>query len=274
MPLFHIIILSLLQAATEFLPVSSSGHLVLFHGLTEGGGASQWGEDLIMDLAVHVGTLAAVLVYFRRDILKMACALAHFICKSKEQDPENRNLALFIIAGSLPILVVGFILSILQPEWMRSVQIVAWTTLIFGIFLWVVDARSPAARSISQMSLRDAMIIGCAQVLALIPGTSRSGITMTSARFLGFSRTEAARYSFLLSVVATAAAGFLGAIKLYQDPAPGLALEAGIAALVTFIAALGVIAFLLKFLQRSTFKIFGIYRIALGIILLALVYLT
>lgn len=273
MPLLTIIILSLVQAVTEFLPISSSGHLVIFHELL-GSSGDAWGNELVMDLAVHVGTLCAVLVYYRRDVIDMTLSILRWVSRTNEgqDDPQSRKLAFFLVISSIPVMLIGLALSVLEPQWLRSVEVVSWTVLIFGVLLWWVDARQPTDRSINDLSWKGALMIGFAQTVALIPGTSRSGITMTAARAQGMSRTESARFSFLLSIIATAAAGAMGAIKLIKSGDVALAGDALIAASVTFIAALGVMTFLMAFLQRYTFKVFGIYRVILGILMLTAVY--
>jgi undecaprenyl-diphosphatase len=274
MPLFTIIILSLVQAVTEFLPISSSGHLVIMHGLMDQPGSDAWGNDLIMDLAVHVGTLLAVVVYYWRDVLDMLLGVFHWITRAPEskQDTRSRNLAFTLVISSIPVMAVGLVLTVWEPEWLRSVQVVAWTVLLFGLLLWWVDAKFPAEKNLYDLGWKGALLIGFAQCLALVPGTSRSGITMTAARAQGLTRPEAARFSFLLSIVATAAAGGMGALKLIKSGDLALAGDALVALVVTFIAALAVMAFLMRFLQRYTFKSFGIYRVVLGVILLVAVY--
>ncbi|MGQ0526807.1 MAG: undecaprenyl-diphosphate phosphatase [Alphaproteobacteria bacterium] len=274
MPLFHILILSLVQATTEFLPISSSGHLVLLHEIWNTTQEDLWGQSLIMDLAVHVGTLLAVVVYYRKDLGRMAVAVLNLTLKHKDApgSEADRRLAFFLVAGSVPVLLAGLALEFWEPQWMRSAYVVAFTLPVFGALLWWVDARMPQGRALSGMGLKDALIIGFAQMLALVPGTSRSGITMTAARQQGFSRIEAARFSFLLSTIATAAAGAMGALRLIESADMALAGEAFMALAVTFFAALAVIHWLMKFLARYTFKVFGIYRIALGFLLSGLIY--
>lgn len=273
MPLLTIVVLSLVQAITEFLPISSSGHLVILHELL-GDGGSAWGNELVMDLAVHVGTLLAVLVYYRRDVMDMAFSILRWVARTDpaESDPQSRKLAFFLVISSIPVMVVGLALSVLEPEWLRSVEVVSWTVLIFGILLWWVDAQHRVDRSIQDLSWKGALFIGFAQTLALIPGTSRSGITMTAARAQGLSRPESARFSFLLSIIAMSAAGGMGALKLIESGDAALAGDALVALVVTFVAALGVMAFLMRFLQSYTFRVFGIYRVILGILMLTAVY--
>ncbi|MCD8562909.1 MAG: undecaprenyl-diphosphate phosphatase [Alphaproteobacteria bacterium] len=146
MPLFSIIIFSLVQAVTEFLPISSSGHLVILHGLMDKPGADAWGEDLVMDLAMHMGTLLAVIVYYWRDVWAMFLGLWHWITRAPEnkQDTQSRNFAFTLMLASIPVMAVGLILTVWEPSFLRSVQIVVWTTLIYGVLLWWVDAKYPA----------------------------------------------------------------------------------------------------------------------------------
>lgn len=277
MTLLQIIVLSIVQAVTEFLPISSSAHLILMHQVFSPGSGG-WGDNLVIDLATHVGTLLAVLVYYRSDILNMIRSFIDLIpgrariSADPSYNPEGRRQALMILAGSLPILAAGFALEMLQPAWARSVHVIAFTTIVFGALLWWVDARNPSTKTVRDMGFKHAIMIGFAQMLALIPGTSRSGITMTAARFYGITRPEAARFSFMLSIVATTAASALGALKLMDGSNPDLLYDCVIAVAVTFVAALGVIAWLMRFLERATFRAFGLYRIFLGLGLLALIY--
>lgn len=268
MVLYHIIILALIQGITEFLPVSSSGHLVLAHHLMSG--ETIWGEDLMMDVAVHVGTLASVLIYFRRDVQAMLCGALCF-AKGKKK-PKEQQLVLYILAASVPVIMAGFLLHAVQPGWIRSVQVMAWATLLFGILLWWVDRQKPTDRTLDHMTMKDAVMIGLAQVLALIPGTSRSGITMTAARWYGFSRVEAARFSLFLAMVAISGAGTLGGIDLIQSGDANLSLHILLAVILAFLSGLAAIHLMMKWLARASFTPFAIYRVVLGIVLLALIY--
>ena len=271
MSLLYIAILALVQGITEFLPVSSSGHLLLTHALFEGPATQgAWKEDLIMDLAVHVGSLLAVLLYFRKDILKMLAGVPQ-LAAGNLSDPGAR-LALYLAAASVPALIVGYTLHKLQPGFLRSVEIVAWCTLVYGILLWFVDTRAPVRKAVKDITLKEAVLIGCAQALALVPGTSRSGITMTAARALGFSRAEAAHFSFLLSIIATAAAGAVGALDLLKADSIEMTVDAGVAAGFSFLASWTTIAFLMKWLRTWTFTPFAVYRVVLGALLLVLIY--
>lgn len=260
MLLYHIVILALIQGITEFLPISSSAHLVLAHAVFNGEAAGQWGTDLMMDVAVHVGTLFAVLVYFRKDL----CAMC---CKGRDM-----RLPFFAVIASLPVIAAGLVFHLLQPAWARSIEVIAWTTLVFGVLLWWVDKAKPTEKNLGDLTMRDAFWIGLAQVLALVPGVSRSGITMSAARFFGFSRTESAKFSLLLAIIAISGAGALGGIDLVKRGDIALSLDALIAAALAFVSGLAVISLMMRWLARATFTPFAVYRVLLGIALLGMVY--
>ena len=265
MPLFHIIILAIVQGITEFLPVSSSGHLLLTHHLLEGGAASLcWEENRIFDVAVHVGTLASVLVYFRRDLIVMAHGLRDF-------NSKGFRLMMMVGLASLPVIAGGLVMQMTKPSFLCLIETMAWTTLIFGALLMFADYR-PARKTLEDLRWKQALLIGLAQVLSLVPGTSRSGITMTAGRFLGYTRTEAARFSLLMSIIASAGAGVVGGADLVKSGNVTLGTDAVLAVGLSFIAGLGAISFMMRWLQKSTFAIFAIYRIILGLALLGLIY--
>ena len=269
MYLYHIVILALIQGITEFLPVSSSGHLVLVHSIFDQNGESNWDENLVIDVAVHVGTLFSVLVYFRRDVLKMLCGLKSVATGNVKSD--DSKLFLYVLVGSVPVVIAGLLLAILEPEYLRSTEVIIATTIIFGILLWWGDSKNPSHKTVKDMNYKDAVIIGLSQMIALIPGTSRSGITMTSARFLGYSRTESAHFSLLLAMVAISGSGVIGGWKLIKEDNLDLTFDAFLAVILSFICGLLAIAVMMKFLEKSSFTGFAIYRVALGIILIGLV---
>lgn len=258
MPLLTLIILAVVQGLTEFLPVSSSGHLVLVHNVL-GDSEKAWEENLMMDVAVHVGTLFAVLLYFHKDIIEMLCL-------------RNLSLVLRIIIGSIPVIIAGFILHQIKPDFLRSLEIMAWATIFFGILLWVSDLRKERSKMIQEMSFLDAFLIGIAQCFALIPGTSRSGATMTAGRFLGYTRTQSAKFSLLLSIVALSGAGALLGKDVIETGNAELTQSVLIAMGLAFISALASIAVMMRFLERFSFAPFAIYRILLGTALLYLIY--
>ncbi|AJD53695.1 undecaprenyl pyrophosphate phosphatase [Thalassospira xiamenensis M-5 = DSM 17429] len=261
----HIILLAVIQGITEFLPISSSGHLILTPALT---GAADQG--LLVDVAVHVGTLAAVLIYFWRDVFAMIGGF--FFLLSGRINPGAR-LALHIILATIPVVAVGFYLKVSGiEEQMRSVEIIAWTTLVFGIVLWIADKIGMTINRLEHMRWGGALFIGLAQVIALIPGTSRSGITMTAARLMGYERADAAQFSMLLSIPVILGAGLLAGIDLQQSGDMALTMDVLLAAGLSFITALIAIAMLMSWLKRSTFTPFAIYRILLGGGLLVWIY--
>lgn len=270
MALYHILILALIQGITEFLPVSSSGHLTLYHGLIDTG-VNDLALNRTIDIAVHVGTLFAVLLYFRADVIKMMCALLS-IFRPSSQNKDGLRLIGLVLAGSLPVIAAGFALHLWSPNWLQAIEVVAWTTLIFGVALLWADKKSPETRTVETMSFKDAALIGLSQMLALIPGTSRSGITMTSARMLGFSRREAAHYSLLLAMVAISGAGLLGGLDVIKSGDMVLASDVLLAAGLSFISGYAAIALMMKWLERAGFAPFAYYRMALGGVLLALIY--
>jgi len=264
LPILHIVILALVQGITEFLPISSSGHLVLVPVL------SGWPDQgLVIDVAVHVGTLGAVALYFWRDLWAMTAGIFRFIRGRRD---AGAKLAGLVIIGTVPAVVAGYLLNKYYPGGIRGIEIIAWTTLVFGILLYVADQLGMTVRRVEHLRFGDVLIVGVAQALALIPGTSRSGITMTAARFLGFERREAARFSMLLSIPVIIGAGALKGLELYQRGDVQLTTDAFVAAGLSFFAALFTIALLMTWLKRSSFTPFVVYRIALGIFLLAAVY--
>lgn len=269
MIIHHILVLALIQGLTEFLPVSSSGHLVLVHDLLGGEQLERWREDLLLDIAVHVGTLLSVLVYFRKDVSAMFCGLLKV---NAQASAPGRLLLVHVIIASVPVVAAGLLLHIWAPDWLRSVEIMAWSTLIFGIVLWWADRNPVTSRQISDITLRDALVIGCAQVLALVPGTSRSGITMTAGRFLGLSRTEAAHFSLLLAIIAIAGAGTIGLYQLWQSGFGELGYDVLLAAFLAFFSGWAAIAGMMAFLARASFMVFAVYRVLLGTALLGLIY--
>ena len=274
MPLYHIIILAIVQGISEFLPVSSSGHLILTHALlhTGPGQPDYWGNTLTLDIAVHVGSLLAIILYFRKDIGQIILGGLDLFCAHKNGLTQRSKLCLLLIAATIPVVIIGTLLHIYEPVWARSLQVAAWSLLIFGIVLGVVDKMCPTVRTGADLRLKDVMIIGLAQCLALIPGTSRSGITMTAGRFLGLTRVEAARFSFLLGSVAIAGAGVLGAIDVFKNPTDALLVDIAVGIVVSCLAALGAMHILMKWLTRSSFMVFVYYRVALGILLLLFLY--
>ncbi len=264
MTVLHIVVLAMVQGITEFLPVSSSGHLVLVPLVTD------WPDQgLLLDVAVHVGTLGAVLLYLHRDVWTMAAGLGRAM--RGRSDPGARLFGQLVIA-TLPVIAAGYLLDRHLDVDLRGMAVVGWATLGFGLVLWLADTVGMTVRRVEHVHMGDAVIIGVAQVLALIPGTSRSGITMTAARLLGMERTDAARFSMLLSIPTILGAGALKGWDLYQAGDLALASDAFIAAGLAFVTALVAIAVMMAWLRRASFAPFVIYRVVLGLLVLGLAY--
>ena len=264
MDVLYLAILAIVQGVTEFLPVSSSGHLVLvplFMGVAD--------HQLILDVAVHVGTLGAVVLYLWRDIFRMITGLGRLM---KGQYDPGARLAGFLILGTLPVIVAGFFLNHFYPEGIRSLKVVGWTTLLFGLLLMITDQIGMTLRRIEHLKVGDVIIIGVAQAVSLIPGTSRSGICMTAARMLGMERVEAARFAMLLGVPTILGAGTLKGYELWRLGDAQLTADVFLAAGLSLGTALVSIALMMAWLRRATFTIFGLYRLLLGGFLLTLAY--
>lgn len=259
---FQVTLLALLQGLTEFLPVSSSGHLILPAQIF--GWADQ---GLAFDVAVHVGTLLAVALYFYRDIYQLT--QAWFSSVFKDRKSQQSLMAWGVIFATLPACFAGWVFNGFIEGNLRSTFVIAITTLLFGALLWWADVKGRRSRGEDDFTMKDAIWIGLAQALALIPGTSRSGITITAALMLGLTRQAAARFSFLLSIPLIMAAGLLKGVELYQTGTEAQISHTLIGGLIAFGAALACIHLFLRLLDRIGMLPFVIYRLFLGVILLA-----
>jgi undecaprenyl-diphosphatase len=261
MDLIQALVLALVQGLTEILPVSSSGHLVLvphFLGWPD--------QGLAYDVALHVGTLFAVIAYFRREVGGMVVSWTGSLA-GRPLDADAR-LAWRLILATVPAAIVGLVFNDWIETHLRSPQVITFTLIGYGLLLGWADRRAPARRSETETTWRDALIIGCAQALALVPGTSRSGITITAARLLGLTRTGAARFSFLMSIPVIALAG---GYKFLQLALGDEAVEWGLiltGMAVAFASTLASIHILLLLVQRISFMPFVIYRLLLGAVLI------
>jgi undecaprenyl-diphosphatase len=257
MTFLQLLIIAVVQGVTEFLPISSSGHLILIPYFTQ-----MPDQGPLIDVAVHIGSLFAIILYFWREVGGLAKGgLASF---GLANAPEQRRLLWWIAIGTIPAILFGFFLK--QGGWLesfRSTTLVACNLIIYGVLLGIADWLGPSRKRYEDMTLVDALVVGTAQALALIPGTSRSGVTMTAARFLGYERVEAARFSFLLSMPAVAGAGTLAVLDLAGATAE-MQWDALIAGLMTFVAAFATMAFLMRFLRHASMLVFVLYRVALG----------
>ena len=266
--LWHqLVILALIQGITEFLPISSSAHLILPAQLLS------WPDQgLAFDVAVHLGTLLAVCSYFYQDIMRLLSAWLTTGWNFSGKANADSRLAWIIILATLPALLAGFLFNDLIATELRSIKVIAWTTIGFGLLLWLADRYGSRLKNEAQMRLSDGLLIGLAQALALIPGTSRSGITMTAARLLGFSRTAAARFSFLLSIPIILAASAYKLLELLtlEITVDWQAIIWGV--LLSAASAYACIYLFLKWLSRLGFTPFLVYRLLLGAILLYIGY--
>ncbi|UTW55415.1 undecaprenyl-diphosphate phosphatase [Kordiimonas sp. SCSIO 12610] len=271
MSVFQLIILALIQGITEFLPISSSGHLALVPALT---GWQDQGN--LIDVAAHIGTLAAVLLYFRTDTkgLTLAAIGAAGVTPARRAIDGTLYSKLFwyLVIATIPTVIVGLAFKATGlDDAIRLPHVIAASSIVFGILLYVADKRGAVQKSIDNMAIKPALLIGLAQVLALIPGTSRAGITMTAGRWLGFNRIDAARFSMLLSIPTIFAAGVLGIKDIIESGNAVIWQDAAIVAGLSCVTAMAAIHILMKWLEHATMTIFVIYRVLLGILLFALI---
>ncbi len=262
MDILQIIVLALVQGLTEFLPISSSAHLILVPYLTD------WPDQgLAFDVAVHVGTLTAVVIYFRKEISKMFFA---WLASLKGRHSEDSQLARGGLIGTIPVGLAGLLFKDVISEHLRTPLVIAVTTLIFGLLLWYADWSGKRQRDEHSMSWKDIIIIGCAQAIALIPGTSRSGITITAGLMLGLTASAAARFSFLLSIPVIVLAGGIETLDYLKVASIDDMNDLIIGALISAVSAYLCIHYFLMLLERIGMTPFVIYRMLLGVVLLSL----
>ena len=250
----EILILSAIQGISEFLPISSEAHLVLISEYY-----SFVNQNLLIDICLHLGSLIAIIFYFRDDLF-------NFI--------KNKNFLIKIIIGTIPIIPVGYIFYqtglIYQ---IRSLEVIGWTSLVFGIILYISDRTKIRKKIDLDFTTKSAIFIGLFQVLALIPGVSRSGITITSGRLLGFNRFDSSKISFFLSIPTLTAASILGIYNIFKEDSTELNFLAIIAVIFSFIFSYITIALFFKYITKFSLNIFIIYRIILSLFILGIVYL-
>ena len=248
----QIILLALIQGVSEFIPVSSSAHLILFSFLSKFDYTS-----LELDISLHLGSLLAIIVYFRDDLLNLY---------------KKKSILYLIILGSIPIILIGFILYLLEIIYLlRDIKLIAWTTLIFGILLYFSDKKPETKNIEKDLNFKNILAIGLFQTLSLIPGVSRSGITITSSRIFNFNRVDAAKISFFLSIPALAGASFLGLNNL-SDKNIEINFVILISILFSYIFSFLTIKFLIYYLKKFSLNFFVYYRILLAIILFFIAY--
>ena len=259
MDILQIVILALIQGVTEFLPISSSAHLILPAQLTS------WPDQgLAFDVALHLGSLLAVISYFRADILRFAHGGVRLVAERRLD--EDSELLLKVVVAVLPVAAAGYAFNDVVESELRTVYVIAGTTIGFGLLLWLSDRRVGSSETVTW---NQAIIIGLLQTLALIPGTSRSGITMTAALLLGISRTAGAHFSFLLSMPTIAGAALLSGLNLADQPEPVNWPDLGIGFVLAGVSAYTCIHFFMAFIERTGMTPYVIYRLALGAVLLA-----
>ena len=266
MTIFEIIILAIIQGLTEFLPISSSAHLILPSEVLG------WNDQgIAYDVAVHVGSLLAVMIYFRADILCLMSAW--FKNGLTSHQTQDSRLAWWIIIGTIPAVVFGFAFKDLIALYARSALVIAITTVGFGLLLWYADSHAKKTKTVTQLTWKNALFIGLAQAVAIIPGTSRSGITMTAGLMLGLDRENAARFSFLLSIPVILGAGLLSTVDLLETPnaVDWNALLFG--AIFSFVSAYACIYLFLTWIAKIGMLPFVIYRLILGGALLLFVFM-
>ena len=250
--IIEILILSLVQGVSEFLPVSSSAHLIIIETLYDFKNSS-----LLIDISLHLGSLTAIIFYFRKDLLNLK---------------NNQQLLTLILIGSLPVIITGFILYQTEIIYLlRDIKIIAWTTLIFGILLFLADKNNFNKKISSDLNLKSILLIGLFQILSLIPGVSRAGITITAARILKFNRVDSSKISFLLSIPALGGASFLGLKDLIKESFE-LNYLVFLAIVTSFIFSYMTVKFFLIYINKFSMNIFVIYRIIIAAILFLLIY--
>lgn len=262
---FQVVFLAVLQGLTEFLPISSSAHLILpsqLLGWTD--------QGLAFDVGVHIGSLMAVMIYFRQDIWRMI--VAWFGSMRGLGKTTDSMLAWYVIWATIPAVIMGFLFNSAVDHYGRSILVIAAATLIFGALLWWADVSRTEVKKLEKITLKDAIIIGLAQAMALIPGTSRSGITITTGLLLGLERQSAARFSFLLSIPVILGAGLLKGLELSHTGSLDQWTMILSGTLLAAISAYTCIHLFLKWLDKIGMLPFVIYRMLLGLVLLAVYF--
>ena len=248
----EILILSAVQGISEFLPISSSAHLIIVSNLYELKSSS-----LLIDISLHLGSLLAIIFFFRKDLFNLR---------------NNKKLLSLIIVGSIPLIIFGYILHTTELIYLlRNIKVIAWTTLFFGIILYFADQKKIDQDLSTDLNIKSIIFIGLFQILALIPGVSRAGITMTAARFLRFNRVDSGKISFLLSIPALAGASFLGIKDIFNESIE-INYIVSIAVILSFLFSYTTVKFFLDYLNKFSLNIFVIYRIIISLILFGIIY--
>ena len=248
----EILVLSAIQGISEFLPISSSAHLIVVSSLYDLKASS-----LLIDISLHLGSLLAIIFFFRKDLFDLK---------------YNRKLLKLIVIGSLPLIVFGYLLHTTELiHLLRNIKLIAWTTLFFGIILYFADQRKVDQNISSNLSIKAILFIGLFQILALVPGVSRAGITLTAARFLKFNRVDSSKIAFLLSIPALAGASFLGLQDAVQQSTEFNYLLL-IAVTLSFIFSFITVKYFIRYVRNFSLTVFVIYRIIIALVLLLIIY--
>ena len=264
--LYYLAILAVVQGITEFLPISSSAHLILLPKVL---GVADQGLEL--DVAVHAGTLGAVMIYFRRDVAVLARGLVD--AARGRLGTEAAQLFGLLSIATVPVVLAGLALSLLDLTGaLRSIEVIGWTTIVFGVLLYWADQSGGQERGFATWGVRSAVVMGLWQAAALVPGVSRSGVTITAARLLGYAREDGTRIAMLMSIPTILASEVLVATELAADRAWSLAWDSAVAAALAFAAAYAALAAMMRLLRTVSFTPYVIYRIVLGVVLLAIAY--
>ena len=263
MALEVIILLSVVQGFTEFLPISSSAHLVFLSDLFD-----SFTSKRSFDVSLHFGSLLAVIIYLRIEILKIILDIMYF----NKRDKDGIKILLHLLISTIPIILFGFIIHLYDFNIIRSLEIIGWSTLVFGLILGLADKNLKIKKIFKNINFKDAFVLGLAQTLALIPGTSRSGIVITAGLFMGYSRFDASKYSLLMSIPVILAATTLESLSLYNNEGFFINYEMFLGIIISFITALITIKLFMKWINNASLKLFVIYRVVLGIVILAYAY--
>lgn len=266
MPFYLLILVALVQGITEFLPVSSSGHLILISELSS---APDQGQAI--DVAVHIGTLFAVVIFFWRDVAMGLAGIPRML--TGRIDTAGSKLAFLLMIATIPAIAFGLVLKLTGlSDAMRSMTVIGWTMLLFGLLLWWADQRGTIKKTEADWTTRDAIKMGLWQAVALIPGTSRSGICITAGRMLGYSRQDSAKLAMLMSIPTIVASGVLLGVEVIATADAQVARDGAVAAVMSFVAALFALSIMMRLLRSISFTPYVIYRVALGIVLLVVAY--
>ena len=252
--MIEVLILSLIQGVTEFLPISSSSHLILFSKLT-----NFQNQSLSLDVSLHIGSFLAVITFFYKDLIEFV---------------KNKDLFIKILISSLPVMILGFLLiqTDLISE-LRNIKVIGWMTLLFGVLLYISDKFNMHKNIESNFTYRSALMIGFFQMISLVPGVSRSGITITAARLLKFNRYDAAKISFLLSIPTLAVVSIFGIKNIVSAENMNISFLNLFSILLSFVFSLITIKYFLQYIKSFSLDIFVIYRVILGIVILTFAYL-